>query len=377
MMQTRSIKYFVVLIFLSGCIKTFEPDFNNESVNKLVVQGLVSSIEGWQHVSVSRTSKVSEPKYIPVNNCTIKIIDDLGQTFNLNQYEDGEYRVWMPEIFLVPGRSYKIEVITPEGEILESAFDQMPTGPEVGDIYYEIKPIPTNDPDIITEGIQIYTDFIADEEDSRYYRWKLTETWEYHAQFAIESYYDGVVHQVSPPDSSLYFCWNTNPIANVITLSTTNFSTNTAVKFPLNYVNNRSPRLEILYSLLIEQNALSEDAYNYWDELRLNSEQNGGLYNSQPIAVKGNMINTSNPDAEVLGFFQASTVSLKRIFIEPVSGLELDYQSRCSLIQLEFGLQEIMPRDYPAYLVGGTLLTKDCVECTTLGGSTDKPPYWP
>jgi hypothetical protein len=383
MMRIDRIKYLIILMLLSGCIKPFEPEFNNESVNKLVVQGMVSSNSGWQYVTVSRTSAVTDPSFIPVNNCQVKIIDDLGQSFELKQYEDGKYRVWMIGTFLVPGRSYKVEVVTPEDQLLVSTFDKMPNGSQVGDVYYEITELPTNDPDFFINGIQFYTDFIAGEQDSRYFRWKLTETWEYHTKHPIEFYYDGEVHHVLPPDSSQMYCWRTDQIEEIITLSTKTFSTNEAERFPLNYVQNNTNRLEILYSLLIEQSALSENAYNYWDELRLNSEQDGGLYNSQPIAVKGNIVNTSNPESEVLGYFQASTVGIKRVFVEPVEGLELDFHERCTPVQLRFGLRELGPRLYPAYLlaIDGNVtmvyLPDDCVLCTVLGGTTDKPNYWP
>lgn len=369
---------------ITSCIKPFDPGLNDLASNKFVVQGSVSSIEGWQYVYISNTSNISQAEYNPINDCQAEIIDDQGNIFGLSQYEDGVYRVWMNSTDLVPYRSYMVKVITPDGQILESDFDQLPEGPdEVGDVYYEIKDIPTNDPEYTIHGVQLYTDFSANPEDSKYYRWKLTETWEFHTDYDIEFYYDGVVHQVSPPDTSQRVCWKTILVPEVYTLSTVNLSENALNAVPLNFIYNTSNRLKIMYSLYIEQSALSEDAYNYWDKLRINSNQDGGLYTTQPLSVKGNIKNISDPEKEVLGFFQANALSIKRIFIEPNPDFELNLLSSCQINALRFGFIEIPTSEYPAFLFsnGGTYslatMTDECVLCSASNGTNNKPDYWP
>jgi hypothetical protein len=368
-----------------GCIKPFNPELSDNTVNKFVVQGMVSSIEGWQLVSVSKTSSTELAEYLPINGCDIRILDDEGNSFQLSQYDEGAYRVWINQSDLVPGRSYKVIVNTPSGDVIESEFDTMPMGPEeVGNVYYELASIQTDDPERILYGIQFYTDFSASEEDGNYYHWKCTETYEYRTQYPLQFYYDGSVHEVSPPDSSKMVCYTTDVLEGIYTLATINLATKDYPGFPLNFVQNTSNRLEILYSLLVEQSAISLAAYNYYDKLRINLDQSGGLYTSQPLAVKGNLYNASNEENEVLGFFQASTIASKRIFVEaPITGLTLDYLDVCSIDPLMFGFIEIQPNQYPAYLFasGGewtmATMTKNCVDCTLSGGSTTKPDYWP
>ena len=383
MMHIKNSIYIIVLLILAGCIKAYEPELKNNSVQKYVVQGAVSSIEGYQEVSVSLTSQVNEPKYIGVSRCQVEIIDSKNNKFLLQEYDIGKYRIWMNQEELLPDLSYKVNIITPEGEMIASSFDQMSDGPEVGDVYYEIEEIPTNNPNISDLGIRFLTNINANENQSRFYQWKLTETWEYHSEYPIEYYYDGQVQQISPPDYSQMVCWSTIPIREIFTLSTVNLSDNSYNGFRLNFVENSTSRLAVLYSLWIEQISLSQDAYTYWDQLRQNSTQDGGLYASQPIAIKGNMSNITHPEKDVLGYFQASKVSTKRIFVDPVDGLLLDFNNRCDTILLERGLIEIEPRDYPAYLmtIDGqwTLfqMNEECVQCTSRGGTTVKPNFWP
>ncbi len=373
----------ILIINLWACIKPYSPNLKETSTEKYVVQGTISNVEGWQKVNVSINSSVNKPQYIPIENCEVNIIDNEGNSFDLQQFGAGNYMVWMSSDELVIGRGYKVKVKTVEGTVLESDYDYMPTGPEVGNIYYKIEQHHIDYPEGWVKGIQFYTDMSAENSNSRFYRWKLTETYEYHSAYPLEFYYNGEVQQVSPPDSSEMICYRTDLVDEIFTLSTENFSSNSVFKYPFHYVENTSARLAVLYSLLIEQMALSRNAYTYWDQLKQNNEDQGGLYATQPLAIKGNIKNINSPEFEVLGFFQASFISEKRIFVEPKPEFELIFSDRCYPEQLMFGFKEISPYDYPAYLLSvdgfpsSTLLNDECIFCTLRGGVTQKPDFWP
>jgi len=373
--------YALFFLLLNSCIKPFEPNFKSASINKYVVQGTLSSKEGWHSIFVSTSSGVENAAYQPLSRCQVSIVDDLGNEFTAVG-DAGEYMLWMSKDDLVIGRGYKVKVITPNGEHLESEYDYLPDGPEILEPTYKIEAHPIQDIGDFLDGLQFYIDLKANKDQSRFYRWQLIETWEYHSRYPVEYYYDGEVQQVSPPDSSEFYCWVTDQVDEIFTLNTTNLSSNEIVGFPLHFVANNSSRLGVLYSLLVQQIAMSEDAYNYWELLRQNNTEIGGLYSSQPLAVKGNFKNLSNPDKEVLGFFQASTIHSVRIFVEPPP-IIMTFTDKCNPSKLEHGFIEIKPYEYPAYLqtVEGTysniLLNDECVLCTTRGGTTEKPAFWP
>lgn len=373
----------ILVLGLWTCIKPYTPKLKTSSTEKYVIQGMVSNQEGWQEVNVSITSSVNEPRYIPIDFCEVKIIDDQNNIFDLINIGNGTYKAWMTSDELVIGRGYKIKVIMEDGIILESDYDYIPKGPAIGDVYYEVEQHHIDYPEGWLMGVQFYTNMIGENSDSRYYRWKLTETYEYHSVYPLEFYYNGEVQQVNPPDSSEMVCYKTDIVDQIFTLSTASFNSNSINRFPLHYIENTRPNLGILYSLLIEQMAVSRAAYFYWDQLRQNNEEQGGLYSTQPLAVKGNIRNVSLPEHEVLGFFQACYMSTKRIFVEPKPEFELNYSDRCYPEPLRFGFIEISPRDYPAYLLSvdgfpsTTILNDECIFCTQRGGVTQKPDFWP
>jgi hypothetical protein len=386
MLQSKIVIKLLLLIFmLTSCIKRYEPVIESNDAVKFVVTGQVNLGDTIQHINISTTSSISNPKYIPVANCQVKVIDGKGNYYNANDVQNGNYELYIPVNELIPGSSFKVDVVTQEGVNLVSDFDLMHECPEVDTVYYIVKELPTNNPSEFIKGIQIYLDLNAENTSSRYFRWEAIETWEYHATWPVQWYYDGIIHHIWPPDSSEFVCWRTQLVKSIFTLSTENLTQNKYRLFPLHFIDNiNTARLVYGYSLFIRQYAISEAAYAYWDKLRINSSEQGGLYETQPLAIKGNLHNMTNPDQEALGFFGVSAIKTKRIFISNVENLPIEYTPNCFPADpLRFGIAEIGPDEYPAYLFGdrhsytSRVLPVECVKCTTMGGSTVKPTFWP
>ena len=179
---------------------------------------------------------------------------------------------------------------------------------------------------------------------------------------------------------------------DIFLLSTKNLTENKYNHYPLHFVDNAtSPRLVYGYSLLIRQYALSDAAADYWEKIRTNNKEQGGLYESQPLSVKGNIHDATNADRDVLGYFGASTVKQKRIFIKNVLDLPLEYLFPCDIRAILDGFDG-EPILWPYYLPAHTFIYEDsivysydvaaidheCVDCTsTVGGTIVKPDFWP
>ncbi len=369
---------------LNSCIKPYEPAINAADAKKLVVSGQVTNLDGNQTITISRASATLKPESNLIAGCNVTIFDSLGHNFPMTDAGDGTYHGFIDPVYLFPGSFFKLEIITPEGDKVVSGFDRLSPGPGVDSVYYLRRDIPTNDPSKFIKGIQFYVNLDGSDSDSRFYRWKAVETWEYHAEFPVEWYYSFRLQHISPPDYSKQVCWLTLQVRNIYTLSSKGLSVNKYQMLPLNFVDNLTSRLVYGYSLLVNQYSLSEEAYNYWNQLRVNSSNEGGLYEKQPLATKGNLHNLTHPDEDVLGFFGASSVNSKRIFVSNVENLPLEYYSMCTPSPLTpYGLQALDPLEFPVYLLADStgkptiMLDKWCVDCRSLGGKNVKPEFWP
>ncbi len=370
-------------MLLTTCIKPYNPNLEGNAANKIVVSGRINNMEGWQEVNISRSSPVEYATYVPLSGCTVNVMDNNGNTFPFPDNGQGIYRAWIGQQFLVPGTSYKISIDTPEGDKIESSFDTLMPGPLLDSVYYIIEDAPTSDPNVFNRGMQFYVDLNATESDSKNYKWEIRETWEYHTAHPKTYYYDGRFHQLIPPDYSTNVCWADKEVRNVYDLSTKTLSQNAYHQFPLHFVDGHSSRLAILYSILVTQLTLSENSFSYWEQMRTNSNDPGGLYEKQPFAIKGNLQNLTNPDKEVLGYFYAVSESSKRYFYQDIEGLELDFSNVCWEHPVPMsGWAGYNRWDYPVYYYyndGGSLmiLSNECVDCRLQGGKLTKPDFWP
>lgn len=376
MNRNRVYFFFAVIITVfSSCIEFFHPDLGGTPARKYVVDGQVTDQEGYQTVYLSTTSSLEMPNINTLSNCDVKIIDNNGNEFKLEEFKWGQYRVWMKQADLQYGNSYKLRILTPSGIEIVSDFDQMPESPEVDSIYFERRDYPTTDPLKVVQGIQFYVDFDRKNTNSHYYRWEIDETWEHHSVYPITWYLGKKNWELaSPPDYSRFVCYTTERMKDIFTLSTENIVQNKFHMQPLQIVDNLTQKLTFCYSSLVYQYAISKEAFKYWDMLRINNSKQGGLYSPQPLRIKGNLKSTTNPELEVLGFFSASSIKTKRIIIRNVENFNVCEPS-CAPPYIPHTPE---PHKYEIAINGVRYIIIDaCVECDYMSGSTVKPSYWP
>ncbi len=377
----RTIIILVFSFIWQSCVKQIEPNIDTLDTNKYVVSGVLLDEGSVQMIYVSKTSDLNKPKPSPVSGCLVDLIRSDGAEWHFYDVEPGSYRGFVNSDFIDKTKSFKIKVTTPDGDIIESSYESFSSCPEVGNVYYEAeqKDGGYRQPDYY--GYQFYVDLDASNTDSKYYLYHLIETFEHHSPYPKEYWWNGVLHREIPPDYSNMYCWVTTDIKDIFPLSTENLSANKYVKFKLNYTTNRTQRLEHTYSLLVQQMSVSKEGYEYWNQMSINRKQSGGMYNGQPIAVKGNLKYIDNRNKDVLGYFGVSSIKEKRIFVPPSPFKIIDYS--CTMRKLRFGLREISWDEYPAYIYSengipqNKLMDKACVDCTVLGGVTTKPNFWP
>ena len=337
----------LMVLGLTSCIKRFEPRIEGKDAIKYVVTGQITKGENIHLINVSSTAPLSDPWYkyfLPINGCRVMIIDEIGHTYLASESGewDGNYSVYIPDASIQVGNSYRVEILLQGGDQIVSDFDEVPDCPEVDSVYYQLETLPTTNPYLKNKGIRFYLNLEAQNSDCRNFRWEAIETYEYKAILAKEP--------------SLKVCWMTGMIKNIFTQSTRNLAENKYKHFPLHFVDNfSSQRLKYGYSLLIRQYSLSGNAFDFWDNVRINNSEQGGLYEKQPLVIKGNLRNVTHPEIQVLGFFGASSVKVKRIFVKNIENLPSEYLD-C----------EPDPRPEAS-----------CVNCLSVGGTNIKPDFWP
>ncbi len=300
-------KNFYILFIIStlisaGCVEEFNPDLEKYD-NVLIVEGLLTNSPEECFVYISRSYEYQQKTGEKLSGAEVKVIDDLGNEQVFVEKEKGKYFSKNPDFAGIPGRSYQLIIKTPDNETYISDAEKMKPPVEIENIYFE--------PDKIIEdgqnydGVQIYINAQDPENKVNYYAWEYKETWEFIVPYEADWLIGAKTCYISSGPKKFL-------------LGTTIQNTAAAInKEPILFVSTRTNRLRKKYSLLVKQYSLSESQYKFLENLKNSNQTTGTLFDPTPIMMQGNMRSTNEKAKPMLGFFQVSGVSTKRIFITP------------------------------------------------------------
>lgn len=381
MQQSNKITYCIVFILalLAGCIEPYDLENITLSQPKLVIRGEITNQQGYHYLTISETTSPVDPEFVGVDYCVAYVMDQNSNIFEYDNVSGGRYRVYLDSTQLVPGNSFKLFVQDQLNAIeYESDWDTFLISAPLAEMYGARKDAeqPSGD---IENGVQFYIDFSGGEGYSQYYRYEIEEMYEYHARYHIDWVYQGSVQRSSIGDS-LQVCYRNVKLQDIYTLSTNGLAQNIYPGFPLQHVLENTEKLNHRYSVLLTQYAMSEASYKYWKAVQENSQQTGGLYDKQPLSIKGNIRSITDPKQSVLGHFSVVTTKQKRFFFTKKQ-FNLEGYDKYACIPFEdpeIGM--IPPSSWPLYMVGsgGKFMRADhvCFDCRLTGGTVTKPDFW-
>lgn len=381
-----------LVLLLNGCVETFDPVLDDSEVlDLLVVEGLISNDTGAFGVSLTSSVPVynKDPNtvsvYPPVSGAEVQIMDDHGNTYLLREEKAGWYETEEKDLKGVPGYSYTLLITTREGSHYESSWVLMQEAPEIEGLSYEKVTYTYFDQDTPYEEnwINILLDTRALEDELSYFKWEFEETWE----FQMPTYIS-VAHgtgQSSPPPSIhtvdiediKKHCWVSASSQSILVKSTIDSPTNEISDFVIQSLGPPEDKLNIKYSILVKQYVLNRELYDFFRIVREANEETGGIYEKTPAKIIGN-INCCDGSEQALGYFMASAVKTKRIFID-ASEHSVDKGTAYG----GCGWTTEIPRYldvflYGTYNNGGTRVwstNKYCTDCR-IRGTSEKPDFW-
>ena len=370
----------IILVSAHSCVDPYVAKVDDEP-ELISIEGSLIKGNAEQFVAVSKTVSLDYPSFIAVRGCLVSIIDDQENEFAYKERNDGTYSATFSDEQLVIGRGYKLRVLSSEAVLYESEYETLNGGVEVDSFYYDIEDGVDQTSGAAFTGTQFYVDVKATENESRYFRWKLEETYEYTSNGPISYYYESAsLIPVEPYDPfAVYRCWKSADVSGIFISNTMNLTSNEKKKIPLNYVSNQTERLRIKYGLLLNQYTLNEGAYQYFEQNEIATQQSDGLYTRQPQQPMTNIYNVDDAGERVLGFFWVTTKTTKRIFVPAIDGMEVKPEY-CPLG--EFNAMEDGEGPFPIYIYfnpgDGKRYTSTfyCFDCTKRGGTNVAPDFW-
>jgi hypothetical protein len=411
----RTIKKIVSFIFLvvsSSCIDPYIPVLNNYS-SLLVVEGLITNENISHKIKLGRTTKQEDSKPEMVNDANVSIIDGNGTKTALQNCGNGYYKTDSTSFTGVIGQRYTLQILTSDGQEYKSEESVMLPVAAIDKIYYEKGEEISEILGELFTGLKIFVNSSDAEESNRYFRWTFEEDWKIRMPnpqiYTYARVNDSTINFAYVPVIKS-FCWKRHNSGEIITGSILPGEGNNIRKKEIHFIAPvKTDRLTIQYSIVVKQFSISEKEYNFWNNLKKAGEAGGDIFASQPFPVISNIHNVNNKEEQVLGFFEVSSVTRKRIFVtsHELEALNLPhYRSDCDELPKspdDFGPANftwddvyrmytdkgkfvfIRPEVTPNTLVAGHVYVRnllelvfaptDCVVCETSGLLT-KPVFW-
>jgi len=250
----------------------------------------------------------------------------------------------------------------------------------------------------VNNNLQVYVNTHDPNNATHYYRWDYTETWQFHAHDASDYITNDTIIVSRTAAQDIYQCWSNDISTNIELASSAKLSQDVIYQNPLLSIPSTSEKIEIRYSILLKQYAMTSAGYNYYSLLKQNTEQLGSIFDAQPSTLTGNIHCTTNSTIPVIGYVTAGAYAMKRIYIDrsqlPDSWITI-YPYTCSVDTALYadpkahGANEVQAILIPKYnpnviiqalthsgqIIGYTYTDHDCGDCS-IRGTTVQPGFW-
>lgn len=369
---------FIVLLFFARCKVPYDPPLKSSGTRYLVVEGYINSNGEPTNIKLSRTRNITwgdTASYINESGALVVIEDNQNDSYPLYESGGGNYR---GSYNLNTSFKYRLRITTADNKQFLSDFVACKQSPPIDNIGWKL-----ND-----DGVQIFVNTHDPANNTIFYRWNYTETWEFHSEYFSEVQYNRD-STVTPRVFPVYVCYKTQDAKNILVGSSEKLKDDVIHEAPLALIPDHDKRLSVLYSTLVTQFALDSNAYKYWSAMKGNTENVGSIFGSQPNQSQGNIHCLSDPTETVIGYISAGSTQQARVFISN-SSMPADWNQKgnCDYIEvppvkdslgLYFGVQGFVPikPHLDGIIVLGYYASEGpCVDCS-LYGTTEKPTFWP
>lgn len=368
------------IVLLGACRDPFEPEVTETDLGILVVEGFIETNGEESKIILSRTAPVGQSsQFSKETRASVRLNSESGETWFFEEKNMGEYSLTAT---LDNNTRYRLEINSAGGRQYLSEWMQPVVSPEIGELGF------IRD----QNGVEIYVSTQGNEA-AQYFLWTYEEHWIFRPAVRTVFKYNPETKDVEPrrDDERIDLCWNSNVFPKIILQNAARFENNTILQRELVRIRPNDERLMQRYSILVKQRAINQETYDFWEILRRNSDDIGGIFSPLPSLIRSNIEPISNPEETVIGFVSIGQSASKRLYIDnadvapwPVTIEDYKFcrmETDTILVanySSAFGSGQRLPAApvmVETTTIGFYPVRRDCADCT-LRGSNVKPEFW-
>ncbi len=368
-----------VLAVITSCKEQYAPEISGINKNILVVDGFINIGADSTIVKLSRTVVLNNKNTAnPEIGATVSVETETNQAIFLTEVRKGVYAI--ESLNLGQANKYRLRIKTNGGSEYLSDFVEAKIAPPIESVSYEVK----------GNGVEIFVNTKDPTNKSKYYRWEYEESWIFFSKYNSQYIWrGGATLSVREPHEAIYQCWGNSPSSIVLTGSTAKLEQDVVSRQPVIFIPSTSEKLSEKYSILVKQYSLTKEAYDFWENLKKNTENLGSIFDVLPSELTGNVHGLTNKNELVIGYVSAGSIQKQRIFISkdkfptwrpkyPYNCIEPDTLQEYKIATYYVG--NILVPIVPIYFDNGVLrgwqsAQRECVDCT-IRGTNRRPIFW-
>ncbi|MBS9463464.1 DUF4249 domain-containing protein [Flagellimonas sp. 389] len=374
----------VPLLYILGCTEPFTAP-TEDFENILVIDALITTEDKFQEINLSRTF-LFDAELEAEREAVVQIVGNDNSTYSFTEREPGQY--FSDTSFgAVPGVLYSLSVITQQGD----SFIGGPISIEQEAELEEIRAVRTTTEEG-EEGIAIVADGFDPTGEAIFYRYDYVETFKIVS--VANPQFDLIVASENPPllekvpkTRQENICYRTQFSNSILLTTSENLTESRIENFQVRFIPKTAFELRTRYSILVNQYIQSRTAQSFYEDLRDFSNVLTVFAQTQPGFIIGNIVSDNESDTRVLGLFEVSQLSSKRIFFEYDDFFFDNSPPRfirdCPVVQggsrdpVLFDLIKRKTHKYrgdgdPSGFVASPI---GCIDCTVYGSNV-KPDFW-
>lgn len=297
----------LLLTSIFGCTTPYSYQ-NNEFEDLIVVEAILTNQFKYQTIKISRTYTLEEsvPKF--EKGAIVYITDNQGNQYDYK--EDGTQYKSSSEFQAVAGRKYQLHILTKAGKTYVSSTEVLPQETKIDNL--EANAV-TKNGDL---GVQITLNSSDPTNSSKYYRYEYDEAY----KVVAPKYYPDKAIVVDnkivlvPRVEEARTCYLYQTSNELLLTNTSKLSEDKVINFPIKFISAKDHIIRNRYSILAKQYVQNLAAHTYYETLQKISNTGSLLSQTQPGFFSGNITAVDNPNEKVIGFFNVSSYSEKRLF---------------------------------------------------------------
>lgn len=318
----KKVLIIISAIIISGCIDPYHFDIDGGSP-LVIVDGTITTEEGPHYVKLFWSSVYGnnfQGVVQPLPNASLWIRDDSGDIELMTQSNEiGVYQT-SASFSAKVGRAYSLYIELPDGRIIMSLPEKVERVPEIDSLSVRTHEIFTDNPLYNQSGAQVMVHFKDPADEKNYYQWV-------HGESVYVLIANPELHRFGPdnflcpycddPKDCCDRCFRTEKLTRIpLTIADDESFNGASMSVPFIFIEDNGVRLRDTYRIDIQQRSLSQRAHRFLLLTKQQQEIEGNVFDPPPANIRSNLVNMDNPDESVLGYFMASDVHTRRIYIK-------------------------------------------------------------